>query len=128
MAAEAATGPNHHALMIAGLVQILLWQGAGELVSHFAFPSIPGPVIGLMLLLGFLSVRGTIPQSMALVADSFSQHLGLLFVPAATGVILFLPQLRQHALAIMAALVGSVVLTIAVTALVLRATTRDPHE
>ena len=125
---EAATGPNHQALMIAGLVQILLWQGAGELVSHFAFPSIPGPVIGLMLLLGFLSVRGTIPQSMALVADSFSQHLGLLFVPAATGVILFLPQLRQHALAIMAALVGSVVLTIAVTALVLRATTRDPHE
>ncbi len=128
MAVEVGTGPNPHALMIAGLVQILLWQGAGELISHFAFPSIPGPVIGLMLLLGFLSVRGTIPQSMALVADSFSQHLGLLFVPAATGVILFLPQLRQHALAIMAALMGSVVLTIAVTALVLRATTRDPHE
>lgn len=112
--------------MIPGLVQILLWQGAGELVSHFILPPIPGPVIGLVLLLVFLVLRNHVPDSMALVSDTFSQHLGLLFVPAATGVILFLPQLRQHAWAVMLALLGSVVLTIAVTALVLKVT--DPGE
>lgn len=86
--------------MIPGLVHILLWQGAGEPVSHFLLPHIPGPVIGLVLLLGFLAWRDHVPDSMALVSDAFSQHLGLLFVPAATGVILFLPQLRQHAWAV----------------------------
>jgi len=55
-----------------------------------------------------------------MVADGFSQHLGLLFVPAAVGVVLFLPQLKANALAIISALVGSVVLTIAVSAVVAR--------
>jgi putative effector of murein hydrolase LrgA (UPF0299 family) len=55
-----------------------------------------------------------------MVADGFSQHLGLLFIPAAVGVVLFLPQLKANAVAIISALVGSVVLTIAASALVAR--------
>ncbi|MDE2131342.1 MAG: CidA/LrgA family protein [Betaproteobacteria bacterium] len=115
--------------MIPGLVQILLWQGAGELASHFLLPTIPGPVLGLVFLLAFLVVRGRVPDNLALVSDAFSQHLGLLFVPAATGVILFLPQLREHALAVIVALLGSVLLTVAVTALVLKGLNRKAtHE
>ena len=106
--------------MISGLVQILLWQGLGELASHFLLPIIPGPVLGLIFLLCFLMLKGRVNPSLALVSDAFSQHLGVLFIPAAVGVILFLPQLRAHAWAVMAALLVSVVLTIAVTALVLR--------
>lgn len=106
--------------MIAGLVQILLFQGLGELVSKFLLPSIPGPVIGLVLLLGFLALRRRVPESMETVASALVQHLGLLFVPAAVGVVLFWPQLRSHALAVTAALLASLVLTIAVPALVLR--------
>ncbi len=37
--------------MISGLVQILLFQGLGELVSKFVLPLVPGPVFGLMALL-----------------------------------------------------------------------------
>ena len=115
--------------MIPGLVQILLWQGAGELASHFLLPSIPGPVLGLVFLLLFLNLRGRVPENLALVSDAFSQHLGLLFVPAATGVILFLPQLREHAWAVVLALLGSVLLTVAVTALVLKGLSRKAtHE
>lgn len=106
--------------MIAGLVQILLFQGLGELASKFLLPSMPGPVIGLVLLLGFLAVRRRVPESMDAVASALVQHLGLLFVPAAVGVVLFWPQLRSHALAVTAALLASLVLTIAVPALVLR--------
>lgn len=115
--------------MIPGLVQILLWQGAGELVSHFLLPTIPGPVLGLIFLLAFLVMFGRVPGNLALVSDAFSQHLGLLFVPAATGVILFLPQLREHAWAVVLALLGSVLLTVAVTALVLKGLNRKAtHE
>ena len=83
--------------MIAGLVQILFFQGLGELISKFVFTSLPGPVIGLVLLLAWLMLRGKLDPSLALVADGFSQYLGLLFVPAAVGVVLFLPQLKEHA-------------------------------
>jgi len=107
--------------VITGLVQLLLFQGLGELVSKFLLPSIPGPVIGLVLLLGFLLVRRRVGPSLEVVAATFSQHLGLLFIPAAVGVVMFLPQLREHAGAVMVALVVSVVATIAVTALVLKA-------
>lgn len=106
--------------MIRGLVLILLFQGAGELVSRFALPSIPGPVLGLVLLLGFLAARRSVPASIELVAGELVQHLGLLFVPAAVGVVLFLPALRSNALAVALALLVSVVLAIAVPALVLR--------
>jgi len=106
--------------MISGLVQILLFQSIGELVSKFLLPTLPGPVIGLVLLVLCLVLRKEINAELAMVADGFSQYLGLLFVPAAVGIVLFLPQLQVNALAIISALVGSVILTISSSALVLR--------
>ena len=115
--------------MIFGLVQILLFQSLGELVSKFLLPTLPGPVIGLVLLVFWLVLRKGINSELAMVADGFSQYLGLLFVPAAVGVVLFLPQLKANALAIISALIGSVILTIASTALVARFLSKKaPHE
>jgi holin-like protein len=114
--------------MIAGLVRILLFQGLGEFAAHFFLPLIPGPVIGLVLLTGFLFFRGNVSASLDEVATAFSQHFGLLFVPAAVGVVVFWPHLKTHAAAIAATLVTSVVLTIAVTALVLKALSRSPRQ
>jgi len=106
--------------MIEGLVQIFIWQGLGELISKFLIPNIPGPVIGLLLLLLFLVLKGEVNDSLGMVADSFRQHLNLLFIPASVGVILFLPELKANALAVSTALVVSVVLAIGVTGLVLK--------
>lgn len=106
--------------MIDGLVQIFIWQGIGELVSKFLLPQIPGPVIGLILLVAFLAIKGEVNPELGKVADTFRQHLALLFVPASVGVILFLPELKEHALAVGTALTVSVILAIAVTALVLK--------
>ena len=72
--------------MIAGLVEILLFQGLGEIVSRFALPLIPGPVIGLVLLLAWFRLRRRVAPDVELVANALVQHLGLLFVPAAVGV------------------------------------------
>lgn len=106
--------------MIEGLVQIFIWQGIGEMVSKFFIPTIPGPVIGLILLVIFLSIKGEVNPSLGMVADAFRQHLALLFVPASVGVILFLPELKTHAFAVGTALTVSVILAIAITALVLK--------
>jgi holin-like protein len=111
-------------LSISGLVQILLFQGLGELGSHFLLPTLPGPVIGLVLLLAFLIIKGKVNPSLDFVATGFSQNLGLLFVPAAVGVVLFLPQLKAHWFAVSIALLVSVAAAIAVTALVLKLMSR----
>jgi holin-like protein len=102
--------------VIHGLVQLFIFQALGELVSKFALPFIPGPVLGLVLLLVYLSVRGHVPASIDSVGGSVLQHLGLLFIPASVGVLLYLPLLKANAWAISAALVVSVVATVAVTA------------
>jgi holin-like protein len=107
--------------MIQGLVQIFIFQALGELLSKFALPYIPGPVIGLVLLLVCLGLRGHVPASIDLVGSSILQHLGLLFIPASVGVVLYLPILRANAWAIAAILVVSVLATIAVTASILKA-------
>ena len=115
--------------MIYGLVQILLFQSLGELASKFILPTLPGPVIGLILMVMWLILRKGINAELALVADGFSQYLGLLFVPAAVGVVLFLPQLKANTLAIVSALIGSVILTIASSALVARfLSQKAPHD
>lgn len=103
--------------MIDGLVRILLFQGIGEVIAHFILPLVPGPVIGLVSLLGFLAWRGGVPDSVELVASTFVRYLGVLFVPAAVGVVMYWPHLQQQALAIAVALVASVVATIGVSAL-----------
>ena len=116
--------------MIQGLVQLFIFQALGELLSKFALPFIPGPVFGLVLLLVFFSVRGHVPQHIDTVGSSILQHLGLLFIPASVGVVLYLPLLQANAWSISAALVVSVVVTVAVTAGLLNvlAKKETPHE
>ncbi|MEY3490051.1 MAG: hypothetical protein RL655_1619 [Pseudomonadota bacterium] len=106
--------------MINGLFQLLLFQAAGELVSKFLVPFIPGPVLGLVVLLTFLVWKGAVPLQIDGVGSAILQHLGLLFVPASVGVLMFLPVLKDHAVAVIGALVLSVMATIAVTASVLK--------
>jgi holin-like protein len=110
--------------MIRGLVQILLFQGLGEIIAKALGLPVPGPVIGLILLLVFLLLRGRIDPDLDLVACAFAQHLGLLFIPAAVGVVMFAPQLASHGLAIAAILIISVGLAVAITASLLKWLTR----
>lgn len=106
--------------MIRGLIILLGFQGAGEIVSRLFSLPIPGPVIGLVLLLAFLIRRGKVDLPIDTVASALVKNLGVLFVPAAVGVVMFLPQLKAYFWAISIALTVSVAATIAVSAAILR--------
>ena len=106
--------------MLSGLIQILFFQGLGEFCSRLLLPTLPGPVIGLVLLLCWLLIKKEVGPDLAIVSYSLSKYLGLLFVPAAVGVVLFLPQLKENAIAVICALVGSVILTIGMSAVFLK--------
>jgi holin-like protein len=110
--------------MIDGLVRILVFQGIGEVIAKFVVPLVPGPVIGLVLLLVYLAWRGGVPEGVELVSAALMRYLGVLFVPAAVGVVLFWPHLQRQALAIAVALVASVLATIAVSAVIARLLSR----
>ena len=73
--------------MINGLLQLLVFQVLGELASKLLLPSVPGPVMGLVLLLGCLIGLGSIPPKLREVAGAIVQNLGLLFIPASAGVV-----------------------------------------
>lgn len=106
--------------MVQGLVQLLLFQALGEVASRFMLPLMPGPVLGLVLLVAYLMVSKSIPANMGLVAQGLLDNLGLLFVPAAVGVVLYLPLLQSNWLALSLVLCLSVMVTIGTTALVLK--------
>lgn len=110
--------------MIASLSLILLCQLAGEvLVRGLALP-MPGPVVGLVLLLLLLVARdrfailargplqggGVENASRGLLA-----HLSLLFVPAGVGVVQKLDLIAAHGIAIVLVLLVSVVMTLLAT-------------
>lgn len=114
--------------MIHGLLQLLLFQAFGELVSRLLIPIIPGPVIGLVLLLIFLFCFRSVPASMNMVASGILQHLGLLFVPASVGVVMYWPLLKANGSAVVLALLLSVLATILVTALFLKLASKPRAE
>jgi holin-like protein len=113
--------------MIKGLVQLLLFQGLGEVISKLLGLPIPGPVVGLMLLLVTLLIRNKLDPDLDMVATGFTQNLGLLFIPAAVGVVMFIPQLAEYGLVIALILVVSVGLSVAASAMTLKffASNRD---
>jgi holin-like protein len=108
-----------------GLAQLLLWQLLGELLSMVLLPSIPGPVLGLTGLLVFLIWRKSMHPSLQQTGAFLRQHLGLLFVPAAAGIVTYLPLLKQHLWAYLASLFISMVLTVAATGLLLKYLARE---
>ena len=103
--------------MLSYLTLILFCQLVGELTSKTLEISVPGPVIGMVLLFCFLLVRGSIPKGLAQSADGLLGHLSLLFVPAGVGVMLHFRLLGDDWVPIGIALIVSTLLTIAVTAL-----------
>jgi len=106
--------------VVGALAVLLACQTAGEVIALYFKLPVPGPVIGLAILFLALAIRGRAPAGLAETANGLLKHLSLLFVPAGVGVMVHLNRIGTEWLPISAALVGSTVATIAVTALVMR--------
>jgi len=107
--------------MLGAITLLLVYQLIGEVIAlAFKLP-VPGPVIGMLLLFLTLLARGSVADGLRNTANGLLSHLSLLFVPAGTGVMVHFARVADEWVPIAAALIGSTVLTIAVTALVMRA-------
>lgn len=104
--------------MIEAVFILLLAQLAGEIAVRALALPLPGPVVGLVLLLVALVWRGRPPDGLEPAADGLLRHLSLLFVPAGVGVVQHIDLILAHGVALITALIVSTALTVAVTALV----------
>jgi len=110
--------------MLQGLTVLLLCQSAGEALARLlrlglGLP-LPGPVLGMLALAAVLAWP-PLRKPVGLAADGLLAHLSLLFVPVGVGVMTHLALISQYGGRMLAALLLSTWVGLAVTALVLRA-------
>jgi len=104
---------------LAGLAWLLLFQSMGEVLARGTSLGLPGPVIGMLLLL--LALRfASVSRAVSQTARILLEHLSLLFVPVGVGVMTHLALISQYGVRMLVTLVVSTWIGLAVTALVLR--------
>lgn len=107
-------------------------QLVGEVLRRMLHLPLPGPLIGMFLLAVMLVARGStgavaeraIPPPLLTTANGLIANMGLLFVPAGVGIIAELSLPRREWVAILAGLLISTLLGLAVTGLVMHHVSR----
>ncbi len=83
-------------------------QLVGEVIVRTADVPIPGPVVGMVLLVGLLQLRGSGDDATVVrAADGLLQHLQLFFIPAGVGVVVYLETIGDNAVPIVGAMLVS---------------------
>lgn len=114
--------------MLVGLLVLLLFQFVGELFVLAVGMPVPGPVVGMVLLLACLILKGEVPDYLRLPSEALLRHLALLFVPAGVGLMAHFKLLQADWLAILVALIVSTALTIVITGLILNRSAKKLHQ
>ena len=99
-------------MLLRGLTRLVLFQLIGTAINHLLAPVLPGPIIGLLLLLGYLVWRGDVGEPLSLAAGSLLRYLPLLLVPPAVGVMVYAKEIVADFWAIVGALVLSLVVAL----------------
>lgn len=110
--------------MVVSLTLILAFQLAGVVAVQGLGLPVPGPVVGMVLLLAAMLASPWLAGAVRPAGQGILAHLSLLFVPAGVGVVGHLATLGGQGLAIAAALLGSTLLAMAAGALVFVALAR----
>ncbi len=122
--------------MIYGLFVLFVSQLVGEVVARWLGLALPGPAIGIPILLVWLFVLSRLRRvghnrddildegAIGKAADGLIAYLGLFFVPAGVGVVQHVDLILANGVALVVALIGSAALTLVVTVLTYRLAAR----
>lgn len=101
-------------LMLYGFLILIGCQLAGEIIVGVFGLTIPGSVMGMILLFIGLLVKGGVPDDLSGVGNGLLKYIGLLFVPAGAGISMYLELIAQEWGIILVASVSSTILTLLV--------------
>jgi len=114
--------------MLYAIFFIFLLQLLGEFLQKYFVLAIPGPVIGLLLMLvALLLQRGSrdsdsqFGQKVINTSNHLLQYLSLLFVPIGVGVVMHLQLLESQLVKVLGVIIVGTLLTIIVTAALFQA-------
>jgi holin-like protein len=113
--------------MLQSIFAIFLFQLVGEMVQKYFVLTVPGPVIGLVLLLLAMLASDRIgsnpaarlKQSLVVTAETLLGHLPLLFVPIGVGVVMHINLLEDQLAAVLGVIFIGTVLTVGFSALLM---------
>ena len=106
--------------VLQGLAWLLLCQSAGEALTRLGHLPLPGPVLGMLLMIALLQWP-PVRHAIGAASDALLAHLSLLFVPVGVGVMTHLALVSQYGLRMLLVITLSTWIGLAVTALVLKA-------
>ena len=95
-------------------------QWLGDAVVAWTGWPVPGSLVGMLLLLIALALRGSVPAGLEAVTAPLLRHLMLLLIPSVAAVSVHAGLLARQGGLFVAVCLGGTVVTVAVTALVLR--------
>lgn len=107
-----------------GITLLLVYQLAGEIIVRLLGVSVPGPVLGMVMLFATMMIRGSAPESIENASTGLLSHLSLLFVPAGVGMMTHFGRIAEEWLPITLALLLSTVVTMIATAFIMQYTSR----
>ena len=113
--------------MIQGFLILLTCQLLGELIVISLNVPIPGSVVGMVLLLIGLVVRGDVPESLRMTGEGLLKALPLLLVPAGVGLIDYFSLLSAYWSELLIALFISTLVTMLVVVLLLKLLSEEKH-
>lgn len=106
--------------MIGAIALLFVCQLLGEVIRRAVGLPLPGAVIGMVILIGWLAMVRKERPTLTAVTGWLTAHLSIMFVPAAVGLIDEGEALRRYGVGLAVATGASTVLTMTVTALVFR--------
>lgn len=102
--------------MLKGIVVLLVFQFLGECISKLFELLVPGPVIGMVLLLFFLMLRKKSFKSLDNAVFIHLRYLPLLFIPVGMGIITQVDVISKEFWAISISLLLGTTIALAFTA------------
>jgi len=109
--------------MLNSIFTIFLFQLFGEFLQKFFELNIPGPVIGLILLLSALliikknnKIIEEFKENLVFSAENLLNYLPFLFIPVGVGVVMHLSLLEENLVPVLLVIIIGTLLTLALTA------------
>jgi len=121
--------------MLNSIFTIFLFQLVGEFIQKFLEISIPGPVIGLILLLTVLLIKNkyfnastNFQNDLIRSCESLLNYLPLLFIPVGVGVVMHLTLLEENLISVITIIILGTLLTLAITGFIMEKLLKEDEQ
>lgn len=114
--------------MLFAIAALLLFQLAGGVIAQWLEIPLPGPLLGMALMLLALCGLGRLPAALRRTSNHLLTHLMLLFIPSIVAIMTQAEYIAAQWLPFIAACIGGAAITVVVTAATLKLMLRHQHK